>query len=368
MLLLPLSVLPLLTQPWRSLGAEMTFYSQKTLANACTLVMCSPPEGGLPGRDGRDGREGPRGEKGDPGSPGPAGRAGRPGPAGPIGPKGDNGSAGEPGPKGDTGPPGPPGMPGPAGREGPSGRQGSMGPPGTPGPKGEPGPKGGVGGPGMQGSPGLKGERGAPGEIGAPGRAGAAGPAGAIGPQGPSGARGPPGLKGDRGTPGERGEKGESGLAEVNALRQRVTILEGHLRRFQNAFSQYKKAVLFPDGQAVREKIFKMAGVVKSYSDAQQLCTEAKGQLASPRSAAENEAVTQLARAHKENAYLSMNDISTEGRFTYPSGEILVYSNWASGEPNNSNDGQPEHCVEIYPEGKWNDIPCSEQRLVICEF
>ncbi|XDB65431.1 hypothetical protein AB1E18_018723 [Capra hircus] len=368
MLLLPLSVLLLLTQPWRSLGAEMMVHSQKTLANGCTLVVCSPPENGLPGRDGKDGREGPRGEKGDPGSPGPAGRAGRPGPAGPTGPKGDSGSAGEPGPKGDTGPPGPPGIRGPAGREGPSGRQGSMGPPGTPGPKGEPGPKGGVGAPGMQGSPGLKGERGAPGEIGAPGRAGAAGPAGAIGPQGPSGARGPPGLKGDRGTPGERGEKGESGLAEVNALRQRVTILEGHLRRFQNAFSQYKKAVLFPDGQAVREKIFKMAGVVKSYSDAQQLCTEAKGQLASPRSAAENEAVTQLARAHKENAYLSMNDISTEGRFTYPSGEILVYSNWASGEPNNSNDGQPEHCVEIYPEGKWNDIPCSEQRLVICEF
>ena len=127
-------------------------------------------------------------------------------------------------------------------------------------------------------------------------------------------------------------------------------------------------AVLFPDGQAVREKIFKMAGVVKSYSDAQQLCTEAKGQLASPRSAAENEAVTQLARAHKENAYLSMNDISTEGRFTYPSGEILVYSYWATGEPNNSDDGQPENCVEISPEGQWNDIPCSEQRLVICEF
>ncbi|XDA89699.1 hypothetical protein R6Z07F_019302 [Ovis aries] len=371
MLLLPLSALLLLTQPWRSLGAEMTFYSQKILPNACTLVMCSPPENGLPGRDGQDGKEGPRGEKGDPGSPGPAGRAGMPGPAGPTGPKGDNGSAGEPGPKGDAGPPGPPGKPGPAGKEGPSGRQGSMGPPGTPGPKGEPGPKGGLGTPGMQGSPGptgLKGERGAPGEPGGPGPAGAAGPAGAIGPQGPSGARGPPGLKGDRGTPGQRGEKGESGLAEVNALKQQVTILEGHLRRFQNAFSQYKNAVLFPDGQAVGEKIFKTAGVVKSYSDAQQLCTEAKGQLASPRSAAENKAVTQLVRAHKENAYLSMNDISTEGRFTYPTGEILVYSYWATGEPNNSDDGQPENCVEISPEGQWNDIPCSKQLLVICEF
>ncbi|XP_043781739.1 pulmonary surfactant-associated protein D isoform X3 [Cervus elaphus] len=302
MLLLPLSVLLLLTQSWRSLGAEMKIYSQKTMANACTLVMCSPLEGGLPGRDGRDGREGPRGEKGDPGSPGPAGRAGMPGPAGPIGPKGDNGSAGEPGPKGDPGPHGPPGKPGPAGREGPSGRQGSMGPPGTPGPKGETGPKGAVGAPGMQGSPGpagLKGERGAPGETGAPGRAGAA-------------------------------------------------------------------AVLFPDGRSVGEKIFKTAGSKKTFQDAQQICTQAGGQLPSPRSAAENEALTQLATAQNKSAFLSMTDIRKEGTFIYPTGEALVYSNWAPQEPNN--DGGSENCVEIFPNGKWNDKLCGEQRLVICEF
>lgn len=62
--------------------------------------------------------------------------------------------------------------------------------------------------------------------------------------------------------------------------------------------------VLFPDGQAVGEKIFKMAGVVKSYSDAQQLWAQRlRDSWPPPRSAAENEAVTQLARAHKENAW-----------------------------------------------------------------
>jgi len=127
-------------------------------------------------------------------------------------------------------------------------------------------------------------------------------------------------------------------------------------------------AVVFPDGQAVGKKIFKTAGAVKSYSDAQQICREAKGQLASPRSAAENEAVAQLVRAKNNDAFLSMNDISTEGKFTYPTGESLVYSNWASGEPNNNNAGQPENCVQIYREGKWNDVPCSEPLLVICEF
>ena len=127
-------------------------------------------------------------------------------------------------------------------------------------------------------------------------------------------------------------------------------------------------AVIFPDGQAVGEKIFKTAGAVKSYSDAQQICREAKGQLASPRSAAENEAVAQLVRAKNNDAFLSMNDISTEGKFTYPTGESLVYSNWANGEPNKSDEGQPENCVEISPDGKWNDVPCSKQLLVICEF
>lgn len=76
----------------------------------------------------------------------------------------------------------------------------------------------------------------------------------------------------------------------------------------------------------------------------------------------------QLVRAQNKGAFLSMNDISMEGRFTYPMGESLVYSSWASGEPNNSNGGQPGNCVQIYPEGKWNDVPCREQLLMICEF
>ncbi|KAI4529274.1 hypothetical protein MG293_020522 [Ovis ammon polii] len=225
---------------------------------------------------------------------------------------------------------GPPGMPGPAGREGPSGRQGSTGPPGTPGPKGEPGPKGGVGAPGMQGSPG------------------------------------PAGLKGERGAPGQPGAPGPAGLAEVNALRQRVGTLEGQLQRLQNAFSQYKKAVLFPDGRSVGEKIFKTAGSEKTFQDAQQVCTQAGGQLPSPRSAAENEALTQLATAQNKAAFLSMTDTRKEGTFIYPAGEPLVYSNWAPQEPNN--DGGSENCVEIFPNGKWNDKVCGEQRLVICEF
>ncbi|XP_064229764.1 pulmonary surfactant-associated protein D [Aotus nancymaae] len=383
MLLFLLSALALLTQPMGYLEAEMRTYSQRTATSACTLVMCSSVESGLPGRDGRDGREGPRGQKGDPGLPGATGQAGMPGQAGPVGPKGDNGSVGEPGPKGDTGPsgpPGPPGVPGPAGREGPLGKQGNIGPQGKPGPKGEAGPKGEVGAPGMQGSAGArgptgpKGERGAPGEHGAPGNTGAAGEhssftpgsTGAMGPQGSPGARGPPGLKGDKGVPGDKGAKGESGLPDVTSLRQQVEALQGQIQHLQAAFSQYKKVELFPNGQSVGEKIFKTAGVVKPFAEAQLVCTQFGGQLASPRSAAENAALQQLVIAQNEAAFLSVTDSKTEGKFTYPTGEPLVYSNWAPGEPNN--DGGSEDCVEIFTNGKWNDRACGEKRLVVCEF
>ncbi|XP_004583581.2 pulmonary surfactant-associated protein D [Ochotona princeps] len=372
MLLVLLFTLFLLTQPHGHLGAEVKTYSRAAVSNACTLVMCSSVENGLPGRDGRDGREGPRGEKGDPGVPGATGLTGLPGPTGPVGPKGDNGSAGEPGPKGDTGPCGPPGLPGvpgPVGREGASGKQGNIGPQGKPGPKGETGPKGEVGAPGIQGStgtrgpPGLKGERGSPGEHGAPGSAGSPG---AAGPQGAPGARGPPGLKGDRGAPGDRGAKGESGLPDITTLRQQMEALQGQLQHLQTALSQYRKVILFADAQGVGEKIFKVAGFEKDYEEAQQVCAQAGGQLPSPRNAAENHALQELLTMKNKAAFLSMTDTKTEGTFTYPTGEPLVYSNWAPGEPNNN--GGSENCVEIFSNGKWNDKVCGEQRLVVCEF
>lgn len=73
MLLLPLFMLILLIGPLRSQGEEVNTDSKKIVTGACTLVMCSPAENGLPGRDGRDGREGPRGEKGDRGRAGTMG-------------------------------------------------------------------------------------------------------------------------------------------------------------------------------------------------------------------------------------------------------------------------------------------------------
>lgn len=145
-----------------------------------------------------------------------------------------------------------------------------------------------------------------------------------------------------------------------------MEALKGQLQNLEASFSRYKKAAIFPDGQSVGDKIFRTSGSEKSFEDAQEVCKQAGGQLASPRSAAENAAIQQLITAHNKAAFLSMTDVRTEGNFIYPTEEALVYSNWAPGEPNNN--GGAENCVEIFTNGQWNDKSCGEKRLVVCEF
>lgn len=143
-----------------------------------------------------------------------------------------------------------------------------------------------------------------------------------------------------------------------------MAALQTQLQGLQSTLSQYKKVEMFPDGRSVGEKIFKTGGFEKTFAEAQKICRQAGGEVASPRSAAENEAVQQLAIAQNKNVFLGMTN--TNGKFIYPTGQPLVYSNWAPGEPNNDNGA--ERCVELYTNGKWNDKKCSENRLVVCEF
>uniref|UniRef100_G1QE10 C-type lectin domain-containing protein n=1 Tax=Myotis lucifugus TaxID=59463 RepID=G1QE10_MYOLU len=186
---------------------------------------------------------------------------------------------------------------------------------------------------------------------------------GARGPMGMPGTAGSVGPKGDNGSAGEPGPKGDSGPREFAVkchLDQNIAALRRQLEALQGM-------ELFLHGQSVGQKVFKTASFLKPFQEAQQVCAQAGGQLPSPRNAAENEALQQLVEfENKGAAFLSMTDSQTEGRFTYPGGEPLVYSNWNPGEPNNS--GGNEHCVEMYTNGKWNDRPCGEKRLVICEF
>ncbi|QSS96885.1 lectin-like protein [Psychroflexus sp. ALD_RP9] len=85
-------------------------------------------------------------------------------------------------------------------------------------------------------------------------------------------------------------------------------------------------------------------------------------------SAAENNFIANyLSENGQSNALIGINDLLSEGTFIWENGENVSYTNWNSGEPNNS--GGNEDVTEIYNNGGWNDIGnANNDRPIIIEF
>lgn len=83
------------------------------------------------------------------------------------------------------------------------------------------------------------------------------------------------------------------------------------------------------------------------------------GNLISVQSAAENNS---LMTALNNQGYagqviwIGFSDAASEGNFIWYDGAPVNYTNWNVGEPNNA--GGNENCVQIYPNGTWNDLDC----------
>ena len=65
--------------------------------------------------------------------------------------------------------------------------------------------------------------------------------------------------------------------------------------------------------------------------------------------------------------WIGAKDETTESEFVWEKAqEQLSFTNWYDGEPNNAGNG--EDCVEVSNFRKWNDLPCNEHRMFVCEF
>ncbi|XP_062591071.1 hepatic lectin-like [Saccostrea cucullata] len=63
--------------------------------------------------------------------------------------------------------------------------------------------------------------------------------------------------------------------------------------------------------------------------------------------------------------WMGGTDEESEGTFHWKySKTTLNYTNWLKGEPNG---GTAENCLEMRPEGLWNDKPCYYSIYYICE-
>eukprot|EP00117_Sycon_ciliatum_P007514 scpid20721/ scgid10588/ Macrophage mannose receptor 1; C-type lectin domain family 13 member D; C-type lectin domain family 13 member D-like; Macrophage mannose receptor 1-like protein 1 len=105
----------------------------------------------------------------------------------------------------------------------------------------------------------------------------------------------------------------------------------------------------------------------QSWVAARQWCITHNAELVNIMSAVENKLVVQIASGllgRTSSYWIGLNDMQTQGQYSWSTGNTLVYNNWRSGEPNNPLD---EDCVEMDDSSYWNDQGCSTQRSFICK-
>ena len=102
------------------------------------------------------------------------------------------------------------------------------------------------------------------------------------------------------------------------------------------------------------------------FDGAKVKCQLLGGQLATIEDAATNGILSSLVPSAFPTAWLGGSDEASEGTWTWD-GAAMSYTNWRSGEPNNS--GGSENCLIIESNlgGSWDDQPCSAINSYICQ-
>lgn len=91
-----------------------------------------------------------------------------------------------------------------------------------------------------------------------------------------------------------------------------------------------------------------------SWPDAEMAAQRLNGHLVTVNSVAENAWLNQTFGSAGE-LWIGLNLLSTNGNWTWSSGEPFGYSNWSGGNPDNS--GGYEMAVKLRTDGTWDDVP-----------
>lgn len=101
----------------------------------------------------------------------------------------------------------------------------------------------------------------------------------------------------------------------------------------------------------------------RMYDEAVADCATAGGHLVVIEDVGENDFLRGLISA---DAWIGYDDQIVETRFDTVTGAELAYTNWDANQPDDYGDG--EDCTGMrVGEGSWNDFPCSDLHLYVCE-
>jgi len=97
-----------------------------------------------------------------------------------------------------------------------------------------------------------------------------------------------------------------------------------------------------------------------------QACEDQAGDLAVITSSEEAEFIKQsFDGATMDNVWVGLNDLDVEGTFEWIDGSPVSYTEWITGEPNDTS--MLEDCTELRPTG-WNDRNCTALLAYLCEI
>jgi len=112
------------------------------------------------------------------------------------------------------------------------------------------------------------------------------------------------------------------------------------------------------------ESDYYFSNVDTTWYEADDMSDNAGGHLVTISSEEENDFIYSLIQQTGNNSWIGFSDIATEGDWVWTTGEDVVYTNWAAGEPNDLNG---EDCAEMFMNGTWNDNQCDWDRAFIME-
>ncbi|HUS90208.1 MAG TPA: lectin-like protein, partial [Phycisphaerae bacterium] len=108
-----------------------------------------------------------------------------------------------------------------------------------------------------------------------------------------------------------------------------------------------------PANGHVYHLISQTGGAGMTWADAEAAAVARGGHLATINDAVENQWVWDRFHSWRNELWIGLTDQAVEGTFEWISGEPVVYTNWAFGEPSNSGN---EDYVHLWgPVGEWND-------------
>ncbi|XP_038054633.1 hepatic lectin-like [Patiria miniata] len=113
-------------------------------------------------------------------------------------------------------------------------------------------------------------------------------------------------------------------------------------------------------------KCYKAITESLTWFEAKERCLKMGNFLVVPQSQEETDFLMLLV-PETSKFWINCNDLEEEGNWKCLDGTNEVeYRNWlpVGGQPDNT--GGNEHCAQVHPNGKWNDLPCGRKLPAIC--